>query len=179
VFSGEMTDYSVRLWLTSVNAKRLIDPTTNQLLYIVIDSVGGTYDSAKYLRAELKKIPNIVLICSDCASAAGYILATFEGKRLVHRESEVMMHEMYLKNVTVTMINRMNEFESLIHDSDEFNKAMRDVIGLSEDQYYEKIRDKEWTVYGKDIVKLHLADRMVEIRCYPSIRILSPKTCSE
>jgi ATP-dependent protease ClpP protease subunit len=130
------------------------------------------------MREVISKIPNVTVICKYCASAAGYLLATAP-HRIVFKKSNILMHEMYIPHYTAKMVSRPNVAADLVRQSDEFNKAIYSVIGMTKEQYEAKIIDKEWTLEGEDIVKWHLADKFVVIHCDEYLKTLAPDTCSQ
>jgi hypothetical protein len=178
IFDSKIDNLEVYKILSELRYRRA-KLSHNKPLYLVIVSGGGYYDAAKFWRKELATIPNLTLICKYCASAAGYIFATFEGPRLVIDKSLMVMHEMYIDHVTANMLMRLDLFEGLSRNSQEFNKAISDIIGISPDEYSLRILDRNWEVEGSDIVNLHLADKVIKLNCSPKIADFAPNTCSE
>lgn len=179
VFDEEVNYANMDLLLMAVIGKRNLLPPEKQL-YIIIASPGGGYSAAVFFAAVIKKVPNAELICKYCASAAGYMFASAAPlKRLAISKSEVVMHEMFCEHVTANDIRMGNCLSSLEQSSDEFNKVMYTILGMSKEAYDEKIIDKVWTVKGEDTVKLHLADELVKLHCDKGVNMMAPDTCAQ
>lgn len=174
----EMTTVSSDTFIAAVIGKRVF-LAEEDTLYILIVSPGGYYAIAQRQREFLRHIPNVSLICKYCASAAGYVFATAKVPRLVIPKSVLMMHEMRIDGVTANMMRTTDNVAGMIESSDEFNKEMYTILQISKDEYNKKIIGKEWNVKGVEIIKLHLADKLVKIECDNYIKILAPDTCSE
>lgn len=178
ILSDDIGLNSTDLFVAAVAGKRIMLPL-DQTLYIVVASPGGTYGSAVQIATMMAQLPNTKMFCRYCASAAGMIFAVFpKPNRLISKNSEVVMHEMYMDNVTANQVMQKIKLVDLIIASEEFNKTMRSVIGISRKEYEAKIIGTEWHVIGADLIKLKLADELVTISCDRYMTMLAPKTCS-
>jgi hypothetical protein len=148
-------------------------------LYVVIISGGGQYSDVIHMRKALSQAPNVTVICKYCASAAGYLFATYNGPRLAIDKSKLMMHEMYMNHITLKKYLDQDLLNSLKNSSDEFDAAMYTIIGISKQEYESKITNAEWVVNGQELVDLHLATSIVDIQCDQYINYLLPNTCSK
>lgn len=178
IFNQDIDALSVINFASTLVGRRMMLPM-DQTLYVVIVSGGGRYKAAQEFRNILKEMPNTQVLCKYCASAAGFVFADAGIKRLVIKKSELMMHEMYIPHITAREIVQKSISDDLIHESNEFNKVMYDYIGITKDAYEKKIANTEWTVRGADLVKMHLADRLVEVACDEIMNRLAPDTCSK
>lgn len=153
----------------------LIGPS--QPLYVLIASPGGYVDVGERIYTFLGSMENLTLICRFCASDAGLLFATFKGPRLVTDGTQFIMHEMFMDHVTGEMLRSQLDIAAFIQRSDDFNKRLYNMIGMSRQEYEKKIVKKEWELTGNEIVKNHLADRMVKVACDPYMKSLAPITC--
>lgn len=178
IFDREINAGTVDNFVAALIGKEIILGNENAPLYIIIVSPGGGYETAKDMRKILTKVKNVVLICKYCASAAGYVFATYDGPRLVVKESQLMIHEMYISHFTAENVSHKEILDELIKDSAEFNEAMYTLMNMSKEDYLTKIIGKEWNLNGLEIVKWHLADKLVTISCDEYIKRLAPNTCA-
>jgi len=176
VLEGEFTAVSVNTWFNAIIGKRVMVPQ-DQNIYLIINSGGGQYDQAVVLRKLIAQLPNVVVICKYCGSAAGYIQAT-SLHRLVVANSRMIMHEMFWQHATAKLVHNTRAIEGLQRSSDEFDEAIYSVIGMSKADYEKKITDTEWSVDSEEMVKLHLAQKIVKLDCDVYISYLAPHTCS-
>lgn len=181
IFSSEINLVTTDEFMAALVGKRIlldsIDPQAT--LYVVIVSGGGSYESSLLMKTLIEKVPHVTLICKYCASAAGFIFGTTPVPRLVIKKSILLMHEMYLAHYTAKQAMTPSIAKNLIKSSEEFNKSMYTKLQMSKEDYEKKIVDKEWNLYGEEIVKNHLADKLVTIKCDYYLKQLAPDTCSQ
>lgn len=180
VMDENMDDLSTHKFMQAILGARISIPP-EQMLYVVISSNGGNYKSALTLEGVLENTSsnsNITIICKYCASSAGYVFATFKGTKLVIKSSRVLMHEMVLLRVSAVQSMNKPILEDLQVNSDAFNKAMYSHLRISKEEYEKQIIGKEWNLYGEDIVKHHLADKLVNIHCNHYLEGVIPHTCA-
>jgi ATP-dependent protease ClpP protease subunit len=163
-------------FIAAIIGKRLSLPQ-DQILYVIIASPGGQYPYGLILQEVFKQVPNIALICKYCASAAGFIFGTADVPRYVTEKSLLIMHEMYLPHLTAKESLRTDILKDLVKSSEDFNRAIYTVIGMSKEDYDKKIVNTEWDVEGEDIVKIHMADKLVTLNCDPYVKSIAPDTC--
>jgi ATP-dependent protease ClpP protease subunit len=178
IFAQEINRLNVGVFISAMIGKRvLLDE--DQTLYVVVVSGGGDFGSVLAFMEAMDHIPNMKLICKYCASAAGLLFARSAHPRLAIKKSKFLMHEMYMDHVTADMVISGPELiVSLIANSDDFNKRLYSLIGISKEAYENKIRNTEWIVGGPEMIKLHLADELVTIECDPFVQSVAPDTCS-
>lgn len=160
----------------AIVAKRTLLPH-DQTLHVVIGSNGGFYEVGKMFVAILNAMDNIDLICNQCHSAAGYIFALSNHRRLVHSKSLLMMHEMYNPHATAAEMSDPAYVEEFVQSSEDFNTAIATVLKMDLEDYKKKIIGKSWTPKGEEIVKNHLADAVVKIQCDAYVKRIAPQTC--
>lgn len=178
LLNTEIKDDTMDTFAAAVVGKRImLGP--DKPLYILIVSGGGLYGTSLRMKRLFEVIPDIQVICKYCASAAGMLFVTHKGPRLVTNKSVLLMHEMYIEHATAKIVTNLFQVRMLIKNSDDFNKMHYDLIGISKEEYEKKIVGKEWTVEGKDIIKLHLADKFVHIHCNDYLKSMAPDTCTE
>ena len=176
LFDQAIVPQTVDTFAAAVTGKRLLlDPTAP--LYILIASPGGYVDVGERLSRFLNMMENTILICRYCASDAGLLLATYKGPRVVMEDSQFIMHEMFMDHVTGEMLRSTRDIKAFIARSDEFNKTLYTMIGISRQEYERRIIKKEWELTGAEIVKNHLADRVVKVACDPYMKSLAPVSC--
>lgn len=175
-FGMDVSFYSLDLISSTIVAKRIFLPQTEKL-YVVIGSYGGLYNVAKVMIAFLNAVPDLVLICNNCQSAAGLIFMTSVHPRLVKSSSILMMHEMYNPHATAKQMNDATFVKSFTESSDEFNKTVADTLKMPIADYEKKIINTSWTLKGQDIVKNNLADKVVKVKCTMYVQNIAPKTC--
>lgn len=178
VYADMINTYSVDLVTAAIVAKRLFVPE-QEPLYIVIGSYGGFYEQALILRFFLDRVPNLVLICYNCQSAAGLVFMTSAHPRYVVKNSTLMMHEMYNPHATAKFMSNPKLVESFVKSSDEFDRSIANVLKMKLKDYQKKVTDTSWVVRGKDIVKLGAADEVINVRCNAFIKTIAPLTCGE
>lgn len=168
-----MTDNTI----AALVGKRSMLPA-KQTMYVLIASPGGMYQAGVILNNFISTLPNTEVICRACYSAAGMIFSASKLKRLATDNSSVLMHEMYTNHVTANVVRDGRSLKDLVKQSDEFNKLMYTVLGMSKSDYEDKIRGTEWIVEGEELVSLHLADEMVNVSCDMHMMFLAPETCA-
>lgn len=179
IFNMVVDDVAADVFSAAVVGKRVMLGDETTPLYIIIVSGGGQYGASLKFKKLFEVIPGISVICKYCASAAGMMFVTHKGPRLAIKKSVVLMHEMYLQHATIKDVMNNAEMKLFYMQNEEFNKMHYSLIGISREEYEKKIVGKEWTVEGEEIVKLHLADKMVTIKCDAYIARLAPDTCKE
>lgn len=179
LLNTEMNDANMDTFIAAVAGKRIMLGDETTPLYILIVSGGGTYGSSLKVKKLFEVIPSLQVICKYCASAAGMVFVTHKGPRLAIKKSILLMHEMFLQHATIKDVSNTFEMRLFWQNNEDFNKLHYDLIGISREEYEKKIVGKQWIVEGEEIVKLHLADKVVKIHCDDYINSLAPDTCSE
>lgn len=177
IFETEVSEISVNVFVRALIGARDILPAKEKL-YVLIVSPGGGYDAGKKLLQFLKKMQNTELICKYCASMSGQIFVASGLHRMVIEKSDILMHEMFLPHVTALNATNKSIINNLVASSEEFNKVMYTIIGISKEDYMKKITNKSWNVYGNEALKLHLADELIKIHCDDYVKMLAPQTCN-
>lgn len=177
VFDEEVTPNTVHNLFGALLFVRVNNDDLTQPIYLLIASPGGSYYEALRLKDIINSVPNLVVICKYCASAAGMLFGTFTGPRYVINKSELLMHEMYVNHVTSIIASNPRFSISLKKDSEDFNALLYKRIGISKAVYQKKIKGTEWSLIGPDIVKFNLADEVVKVNCDAFMQVVAPVTC--
>jgi ATP-dependent protease ClpP protease subunit len=149
-----------------------------ETLYIIVASVGGNPDAAVAIIRVLKSVPNAEILCIFCASAAALI---FEGAglhRLVKKDSQIVLHELFLQRFTAAMITK-DILDDLKNSSDKFNHFFYPKLGMTKEAYEAKIKDFDWYLKGQEMVEKNLADEVVVIKCNEYLKRFATNTCKE
>lgn len=178
VIEGTIEPLMVATYTAAIVGKRMLLPE-NEILYIVIASGGGDYQSSIILRDMIDTVPLTQVLCKFCASGAGMIFIGSAQRRIVIDSSQALMHELYLSHATAKNLNNPVLAASILKDSDDFNKMIYGPIGMSKKDYEAKITNKEWVVSGSDLVKLKMADELVKVTCDAFNSTYMPETCSQ
>jgi len=179
ILNTVIDDTTADTFSAAVVGKRVMLGNETEPLYIIIVSGGGQYGASLKFKKLFEVIPGIQVICKYCASAAGMLFATHKGPRLAIKKSVMLMHEMYLQHATIKDVMNSAEMRLFYQQNEDFNRMHYSLIGISREEYEKKIVGKEWVVEGEEIVKLHLADKMVTLHCDRYISMLAPDTCKE
>lgn len=162
--------------IKSIAGSRLMLPM-DKTLYIIIASYGGDIDAAYAIERSISVLPNVKVICTYCASAAGHIFLASDVPRLVVKNSKMMMHE--VKQTMTAAECTKDRIEAFKKDSDDFNKIFEQKLGLTSKEYCLKIKDTNWTVDSAEMLKLGLADKLVSVKCDDFVKQIAPNTCQE
>lgn len=177
ILNAEIDLISVDNIAAAAFGKRVALPE-NETLYVLVASAGGSVLSMVKLVRIMRAMPNTVMICKYCASVAGIIFATANEPRLAIKKSELVMHEMYQDHVTAKMLNNPEMVQSSTRLSNTFNEVMYTIMKMTKENYEKKITNTTWTVRGEELVKLHLADELVNLTCDERLSELAPDSCT-
>ena len=176
ILDTEITDQTMDTFAAAVAGKRMM-LAPDQTLYILIVSGGGDYYTSLKVKQLFMSMPNTAVICKYCASAAGMLFITHSGPRLAIDKSVMLMHEMYLRHATTKDVTNVPEMKRFLINNEDFNYMHYSIIGISREEYEKKIVGKEWIVEGADLVKLHIADKIVNLHCDPYLSSIAQDTC--
>lgn len=176
VFNQMIDPISVDTFFAAAWGKRTaLNP--DETLYILIVSGGGQYESALMMSEILELVPNTAFICGFCESGAGLVFAKSKLKRLVIEKSQMLMHELYQNHVTASQLNDGETIKSIKYLSNEFNQVFYSLIGIKREEFEAKILNREWIVDGQEMVKLHLADEVIKIKCIGFVNTIAAAVC--
>lgn len=176
IFNSDIDIVTADNFAASLLMKRILLPK-DQTLNILLASGGGTYQFAQFMVQFIEQVPNVRIICKACHSAAAYIMAATHVPKFVMENSTMVLHEMFLEKVTARTANDGASIESLKKESAELNKIMADAMKLSVKSYYAKIENTEWSLEGEEIVKNHLANKLITVKCDALMHKAAPRTC--
>jgi ATP-dependent protease ClpP protease subunit len=146
-----------------------------ETLYVLIYSPGGRTDIAESLSATLNDMPNTKLVCVRCASAAAWIFEKSDEQRLILPTTEIIMHEIgtFIRPSTIDTFDAA-KFKA---DGEAFNQVFMDRMNMSAEEYHERIDGTDWSVMADEMIKLGLADQIIQVKCDEAISTIMPNTC--
>ncbi len=135
--------------------------------YIYLNTNGGSVDAGMKLINVIQSLQdnNIIVNCiADSAISMGFVIFQSCTNRYVTRHATLMQHQMSLSNVE-GKIRDLNSYVNFVNSmEDEINKNQADRIGLSIEEFNEKIRD-DWWLTAKQSISNKVADEIVNIKC--------------
>lgn len=161
---GEVNDESADAAARAVllmDAKR----KDSSIIYLVIDSPGGSVTAGESLIEAVKTVQNLKTITLSAASMASAIVQALEGERLIVESGMQMYHRAqgqvkgYFEDGKVE--SRLAFYKSLIRGMEQRNA---DRMKMPLKDYKEKIRN-EWWLTAHDSIAARAADRIVNIKC--------------
>lgn len=171
VFRGPVTSASVAAFQKAILEKSNQLPK-DAVIYMVIDSPGGSVIDGNYLIDTVKSLPQKVkTITIFSASMAFQMVQNFE-ERLIIPSGTLMSHRAsggfkgeFGGDGKGELITRLNWILKILKAADE-NAAFRMKLSLNDCQNL--IRDEYWAT-GKDAVSEKAADRLVLVKCDESL----------
>lgn len=175
--SEVINDISLRKDLAEILVKRSMLPKEKTLYIVVISNGGSTYDAAILYNA-IYKLPNVEILCRWCASAAAALFADSPFKRLVYKKSRILMHHMYVIPFTVVQASSPRFLRDFKQASDEFDAIFWKIMKIPEETYERKIEKDPWIMNGREMIRYHLADEFVTLRCDEEIQDIYGDLCT-
>jgi ATP-dependent Clp protease protease subunit len=158
---GPVTSTSISNLITEMISKR------SDTLYIYLNTNGGSVDAGMKLVNVIQSLQdnNIIICCiADTAISMGFVIFQSCSNRYVTRHASLMQHQMSLSDVE-GKIRDLNSYVKFVNSiEDEINQNQADRIGLSIEQFNEKIRD-DWWLTAKQSILEKVADEIVNIKC--------------
>jgi ATP-dependent Clp protease protease subunit len=135
-------------------------------IYIYLLTPGGSViagnDIIQTIHAFDKLGKNIICI-ADVAYSMGFVILQACPNRYILPTSSIMQHQLSLMvDGPIEQLKNKLKFITQIKDDLENMEATR--LGLSIDEYYDKI-EHDWWLYGIDIINNKAADKIVNIIC--------------
>lgn len=163
-FSGKVDDASVAKAQIEL-ADLSTDKSKHEVIYLVIDSPGGSVPAGNRLIDFANSLPQkIKPICLFCASM-GYHMFQNLDERLVYSSSELMSHRVSIGGlggqVPGEAVTRLN---MIISTSNQMDQKVAKRIGVSVKDYQKLIYDELW-LSGDEAVRINHADKVVKIKC--------------
>lgn len=164
LFEGEVGPASVgkvQVQLAEVAARL----SSNEPLYLIIDSPGGSIDAGnKFIDFAKGMHRNIKPVCLFCASMGYHMFQNF-GERLVSTTSELMSHRASLGGlvgqVPGEFETRLNAIKATLLEMD---TRIAKRVGTSVEAYRQLTYNELW-LSGTEAVRTKHADRIVQMRC--------------
>ncbi len=158
---GPVTSTSISNLITDLISKK------SEVLYIYLHTNGGSVDAGIKLINVIQSLQdnNIVVNCiADRAISMGFVIFQSCSNRYVTRYATLMQHQMSLSDVK-GKIRDLNSYVKFVNSiEDEINQNQADRIGLSVEQFNEKIRD-DWWLTAKQSILEKVSDEMVNVKC--------------
>jgi len=136
-------------------------------LYLFIDSPGGSiFAGLRLIEAIKASDKNIICVANTAISMAFAILQGCDERLIV--EDAVLMQHMASYGVEGQEPNNYT-FAGFIHRMVKgLDKQQADRIGLSENEFYSKIRD-DWWLWDNEAIQANAADGKVSVTCSPEL----------
>lgn len=171
VFRGPVTGASVAAF-----QKAILDKSNklskNDVIYMVIDSPGGSVIDGNYLIDTVKALPQKVKSISIFSASMAFQMVQNFDERLITPSGTLMSHRAsggfkgeFGGDGKGELITRLNWILKILKAADE-NAAYRMKMSLND---YQKLIQDEYWASGKDAVDDKAADRMVLLRCDQSL----------
>lgn len=167
-FRGPVTDLSVsevQQQLLSMSEKL----GKNDVIYLVLDTPGGSIDSGNLLIDTAKSLPQKVKTLTIFAASMGFHIAQNLDERLITPSGTLMSHRAKVGGlggeIPGELIVRINHILRILQVMDAKASSR---MGMAVDKYREMIRDEYW-VYGEDSLSAKAADKIVLARCAPDM----------
>jgi ATP-dependent protease ClpP protease subunit len=158
---GPVTSTSISNLITDLISKH------SDTRYIYLNTNGGSVDAGMKLVNVIQSLQdnNVIVNCiADTAISMGFVIFQSCSNRYVTRHASLMQHQMSLSDVE-GKIRDLNSYVKFVNSiEDEINKNQADRIGLSLEQFNEKIRD-DWWLTAKQSISDKVSDEIVNIKC--------------
>jgi len=154
---------SVQTAILTLKSKQVHNP--NDDIYLVIDSGGGVIDYGEALGSFIREDKHIVPIVLRAASEAAFLFVT-SPRRLIVEDAILMFHR-----AAVTLKGQFNkgelesELDFLVRENILQNERIAKSLGISVEEYQNKVKDEWYLVGSKDILKNKAADKVVHVSC--------------
>lgn len=164
-FRGEVDDDStaeVQIALMKLVARR---GTAPYIIYLVLDTPGGSIDSGLNFIEFVKTIPNVETLTLFAASMGSAIVEHLPGKRLITENGILMFHRakggLQGQFEDGELESRLTMYKDLVRFMEQKN-ATRMCVTLA--AYKASVKDELW-ILGKDAVSKKAADEIVNATC--------------
>lgn len=137
---------------------------TNSVIYLFLDTPGGSIDAGEELIQVARSIPQEVKTITLFAASMGFITVQSLGERLVLSNGTLMSHRasMRLSGQVPGEFDTKYEFHK--KDIKAINNRMAERLGMSYEEYSQLIRDEYW-VKGLDALEAKMVDKHVNVVC--------------
>lgn len=136
----------------------------NDVIYLFLDTPGGSIVAGEQLITTLKGLPQEVKTITSFAASMGFITVQSLGERLVLPNGILMSHRAYvgIEGQMPGEFNSQAKFWNEAVEDIEIGMAARMGLPLAE---YQKLIHSEYWVKGPKSVKANAADRVVNVSC--------------
>ena len=161
---------SLRGPVTSTSISNLINDLISKhsdTLYIYLNTNGGSVDAGMKLVNLIQSLQDnkIIVNCiADTAISMGFVIFQSCSNRYVTRYATLMQHQMSLSDVE-GKIRDLNSYVKYVNSiEDEVNQNQAERIGMTIEEFNEKIRD-DWWLTAKQSISEKVADEIVNMKC--------------
>lgn len=163
-FSGKVDSKSAaKAQVDLANLSASLD--SNDVIYLIIDSPGGSVTAGNQFIDFAQSIPQKVKTISLFAASMGYHMSQSFDERLVVKSSTLMSHRASLGGISGQVPgevdSRLNNIKQVLAEMDIFVSKR---IGISLEAYKDAIHNELWLT-GSEAVLKHHADRLVKVVC--------------
>lgn len=163
-FRGVVTPDSInKLQLDLVERSGELQP--EDIIYLVIDSPGGSVAAGLDLKPLIENLPNKVHTISMFAASMGFYMAQLGEKRYVVPGGIMMGHRakggFEGQFETGEVESQLDLWKEIVRSMEQLNA---DRMGISLEEYKQKVVNELW-LFGERAVKENAADKMVQIVC--------------
>ena len=136
----------------------------NDVIYLFLDTPGGSIVAGEQLIATLKGLPQEVKTITNFAASMGFITVQSLGERLVMPNGILMSHRAFI-GLEGQLPGEFNTQAKFWSDAiTDIERVMAARMGLGLTAYQKMIKDEYW-VKGANAVTQHAADRVVNVSC--------------
>lgn len=164
LFRGTVTDESVSAAISSaIKLSSKLKPT--DVIYLVIDSPGGSISAGNELIDALNGLPNKVdTITIFSASMAAFTVEKL-GKRYITPSGTIMFHQASIGGVSGNVPEQaLNRLKHILYEVGQLEQSAAERIGVSDETYRAAIHDELW-LSGDESVAAGTTDEVVYLRC--------------
>lgn len=164
IMRGQVNPSSVAKWSVDL-ADRIVKRSEGEVVYLVIDSGGGSVDAGQSFIEFAKKFKNVETITLYGASMASAIAMAIPGKRHAVADSSFMFHRAFatLRGQVETgeLEKRLAMVQKLVLSMEQSNA---DRIGISLEKYKKNVIN-EWWLNADQSIEEGVADVITDVRC--------------
>ena len=163
-FRGRV-DFSSMQDLQAQLLEKHLNRKDGEIIYLVINSPGGSISAGNVFINFAKNIPNVKTVCIFCASMAHHISQALPGERLGSAGAVMMAHR---ARGTISgqfedgeLEERLKLWRGIVRKMEKINA---DRIGISLAEYKKRVKD-EWWSHDYEAKAEGVLDDIVNIKC--------------
>jgi ATP-dependent protease ClpP protease subunit len=136
-------------------------------LYIIIDSAGGSVFEGEKIIEQIKfmKSNDIKIKCIAInAFSMAFHIFQYCSERIITETSKLMSHQLKLTIKEIEIYKLKNYLEMIYSVNENLDNNISKRLNIDIKKYREKIYN-DWWIYGTDIIKENLADKISYVGC--------------